>query len=53
MDYGRDGCVHRLMENKADGKVAELRSAALLMGVGPGPRKHSVPRKIKAMEIGK
>ncbi|KAL0580611.1 hypothetical protein V5O48_001436 [Marasmius crinis-equi] len=37
-DYAGDGYVHRLIQNRADGKLVELPSAAssTAMGVGPG-----------------
>ncbi|KAJ8094657.1 hypothetical protein PM082_010663 [Marasmius tenuissimus] len=37
-DYAGDGYVHRLIQNRADGKLVELPSAAssTSMGVGPG-----------------
>ncbi|KAJ8595629.1 zf-UBP-domain-containing protein [Rhizopogon salebrosus TDB-379] len=34
-DYAGDGYVHRLIQNKADGKLVELPSAASSMGVNP------------------
>ena len=34
-DYAGDGYVHRLIQNKADGKLVELPSAASSMGVTP------------------
>ncbi|CCM02946.1 uncharacterized protein FIBRA_05061 [Fibroporia radiculosa] len=33
-DYAGDGYVHRLIQNKADGKLVELPSAASTVGVG-------------------
>lgn len=37
-DYAGDGYVHRLIQNKADGKLVELPSAASSMGMGVSPR---------------
>ncbi len=34
-DYAGDGYVHRLIQNKADGKLVELPSAAASMGAAP------------------
>ena len=34
-DYAGDGYVHRLIQNKADGKLVELPSAASSMGATP------------------
>lgn len=34
-DYAGDGYVHRLIQNKADGKLVELPSAAASMGMAP------------------
>ncbi|TFK39962.1 BRCA1-associated protein [Crucibulum laeve] len=34
-DYAGDGYVHRLIQNKADGKLVELPSAASSMGASP------------------
>ncbi|KAF9005979.1 BRCA1-associated protein [Cyathus striatus] len=34
-DYAGDGYVHRLIQNKADGKLVELPSAASSMGTSP------------------
>ncbi|KAF9054431.1 hypothetical protein BJ165DRAFT_1565151 [Panaeolus papilionaceus] len=34
-DYAGDGYVHRLIQNKADGKLVELPSAAAAMGTSP------------------
>ena len=34
-DYAGDGYVHRLIQNKADGKLVELPSAAASMGATP------------------
>ncbi|KAI0077709.1 zf-UBP-domain-containing protein [Panus rudis PR-1116 ss-1] len=37
-DYAGDGYVHRLIQNKADGKLVELPSAASSMAMGGGGR---------------
>jgi BRCA1-associated protein len=37
-DYAGDGYVHRLIQNKADGKLVELPSASSSMGMGTSPR---------------
>ncbi|KAG7093768.1 hypothetical protein E1B28_007416 [Marasmius oreades] len=36
-DYAGDGYVHRLIQNRADGKLVELPSAASSTGMGVGP----------------
>lgn len=35
-DYAGDGYVHRLIQNRADGKIVELPSASMASGVGDG-----------------
>lgn len=57
-DYAGDGYVHRLIQNKADGKLVELPSAASSMGtnprdsgLGPGPSDTLTAEKIEAIGI--
>jgi BRCA1-associated protein len=57
-DYAGDGYVHRLIQNKADGKLVELPSAASSMGVpprdgglGPSPADALSAEKIEAIGI--
>ncbi|KAJ7576881.1 hypothetical protein C8J56DRAFT_971837 [Mycena floridula] len=57
-DYAGDGYVHRLIQNKADGKLVELPSAASSMGIsprdggiGPGPADALSAEKIEAIGI--
>ncbi|KZV96389.1 zf-UBP-domain-containing protein [Exidia glandulosa HHB12029] len=53
-DYASDGYVHRLIQNRADGKVVELPSAASLAGVGqggPGPADAHAADKIEAIGL--
>lgn len=57
-DYAGDGYVHRLIQNKADGKLVELPSAAASMGtsphdggIGPGPSDTLTAEKIEAIGI--
>ncbi len=57
-DYAGDGYVHRLIQNKADGKLVELPSAASSMGIsprdgglGPGPSDALNAEKIEAIGI--
>jgi len=59
-DYAGDGYVHRLIQNKADGKLVELPSAASSMsmgaspregGLGPGPADALSAEKIEAIGI--
>lgn len=57
-DYAGDGYVHRLIQNKADGKLVELPSAAASMGtsprdggIGPGPADALSAEKIEAIGI--
>jgi hypothetical protein len=51
-DYAGDGYVHRLIQNKADGKLVELPSASMRMGDdtgagGPARRTRSPQRRSK------
>ncbi|KDQ61571.1 hypothetical protein JAAARDRAFT_54924 [Jaapia argillacea MUCL 33604] len=58
-DYAGDGYVHRLIQNKADGKLVELPSAAASFsgsgggadGLGPGPADTLSAEKIEAIGI--
>jgi len=58
-DYAGDGYVHRLIQNKADGKLVELPSAASSVGgsnanaggLGPGPSDALTAEKIEAIGI--
>lgn len=59
-DYAGDGYVHRLIQNKADGKLVELPSAASSMvmsgstrdtGAGPSPADALSAEKIEAIGI--
>jgi BRCA1-associated protein len=63
-DYAGDGYVHRLIQNKADGKLVELPSAATSSGgsggaggrgaeggLGPGPSDALTAEKIEAIGI--
>lgn len=57
-DYAGDGYVHRLIQNKSDGKLVELPSAASSMGatardggVGPSPADALSAEKIEAIGI--
>lgn len=57
-DYAGDGYVHRLIQNKADGKLVELPSAAVSMGtnprdggIGPSPADALSAEKIEAIGI--
>ncbi|KAK7445414.1 hypothetical protein VKT23_014831 [Stygiomarasmius scandens] len=57
-DYAGDGYVHRLIQNRADGKLVELPSAASSMGtspretgLGPGPADALSAEKIEAIGI--
>ena len=57
-DYAGDGYVHRLIQNKADGKLVELPSAAASTGVtardtglGPSPADALSAEKIEAIGI--
>lgn len=57
-DYAGDGYVHRLIQNRADGKLVELPSAASSMGpssrdggVGPSPADALTAEKIEAIGI--
>ncbi|KAF9462930.1 hypothetical protein BDZ94DRAFT_1282774 [Collybia nuda] len=57
-DYAGDGYVHRLIQNKADGKLVELPSAASSMGIsqrdgglGPSPADTLSAEKIEAIGI--
>jgi BRCA1-associated protein len=57
-DYAGDGYVHRLIQNRADGKLVELPSASSSMGVpprdggsGPGPADALSAEKIEAIGI--
>ena len=59
-DYAGDGYVHRLIQNKADGKLVELPSAATSSaagggregsGMGPGPSDTLTAEKIEAIGI--
>jgi BRCA1-associated protein len=62
-DYAGDGYVHRLIQNKADGKLVELPSAATSTsgngpgvggresGMGPGPSDALTAEKIEAIGI--
>jgi len=55
-DYAGDGYVHRLIQNRADGKVVELPSAASLASAtpgqgGPGPADAHAADKIEAIGI--
>ena len=59
-DYAGDGYVHRLIQNKADGKLVELPSAATSSaaaggregsGMGPGPSDALTAEKIEAIGI--
>jgi len=57
-DYAGDGYVHRLIQNKTDGKLVELPSAASSMGtnprdsgLGPGPSDTLSAEKIEAIGI--
>lgn len=57
-DYAGDGYVHRLIQNKADGKLVELPSAASSMGapprdggLGPSPADTLSAEKIEAIGI--
>lgn len=57
-DYAGDGYVHRLIQNKTDGKLVELPSAASSMGsnprdsgLGPGPSDTLTAEKIEAIGI--
>jgi BRCA1-associated protein len=57
-DYAGDGYVHRLIQNKADGKLVELPSASSSMGtsardggLGPGPADALSAEKIEAIGI--
>ncbi|KAF7356872.1 RING finger protein ETP1 [Mycena venus] len=57
-DYAGDGYVHRLIQNKADGKLVELPSASSSMGtnprdggLGPGPSDALSAEKIEAIGI--
>jgi BRCA1-associated protein len=55
-DYAGDGYVHRLIQNRADGKLVELPSAAMSSspregGLGPGPSDSLTAEKIEAIGI--
>jgi BRCA1-associated protein len=58
-DYAGDGYVHRLIQNKADGKLVELPSAASMSSsqpdgqrnLGPGPSDNLTAEKIEAIGI--
>ncbi|EIN03806.1 zf-UBP-domain-containing protein [Punctularia strigosozonata HHB-11173 SS5] len=59
-DYAGDGYVHRLIQNKADGKLVELPSASMsgaamrdgsASGAGPGPADALSAEKIEAIGI--
>jgi len=57
-DYAGDGYVHRLIQNKADGKLVELPSASMGVrendgggGLGPGPADTLSAEKIEAIGI--
>ncbi|THU91521.1 BRCA1-associated protein [Dendrothele bispora CBS 962.96] len=57
-DYAGDGYVHRLIQNRADGKLVELPSAASSMGtsprdtgLGPSPADALSAEKIEAIGI--
>jgi len=59
-DYAGDGYVHRLIQNKADGKLVELPSASSMTtagldlnarGMGPGPADALAAEKIEAIGI--
>ncbi|KAH7105889.1 hypothetical protein BKA62DRAFT_688285 [Auriculariales sp. MPI-PUGE-AT-0066] len=55
-DYAGDGYVHRLIQNRADGKVVELPSAVSLAAAtpgqgGPGPADAHAADKIEAIGI--
>ncbi|KAF7309649.1 hypothetical protein MIND_00336000 [Mycena indigotica] len=59
-DYAGDGYVHRLIQNKADGKLVELPNASSSMGttqrdadgsLGPGPADALSAEKIEAIGI--
>ncbi|KAK7031397.1 RING finger protein ETP1 [Favolaschia claudopus] len=57
-DYAGDGYVHRLIQNKADGKLVELPSASSSLGtsprdggLGPGPSDALSAEKIEAIGI--
>ncbi|KZT43078.1 zf-UBP-domain-containing protein [Sistotremastrum suecicum HHB10207 ss-3] len=62
-DYAGDGYVHRLIQNKADGKLVELPSASSMAsnglvdsgaasrGLGPGPADTLAAEKIEAIGI--
>lgn len=51
-DYAGDGYVHRLIQNRADGKVVELpASASLAAGAGPGPADAHAADKIEAIGL--
>ncbi|KAK0202799.1 hypothetical protein DFS33DRAFT_1262025 [Desarmillaria ectypa] len=57
-DYAGDGYVHRLIQNKADGKLVELPNAASSMGtspreggLGPSPADALSAEKIEAIGI--
>ncbi|PPQ62858.1 hypothetical protein CVT24_006256 [Panaeolus cyanescens] len=57
-DYAGDGYVHRLIQNKSDGKLVELPSAASSMGappreggLGPSPADALSAEKIEAIGI--
>ncbi|KAJ7050511.1 hypothetical protein C8F01DRAFT_1067762 [Mycena amicta] len=59
-DYAGDGYVHRLIQNKADGKLVELPNASSSMGtsqrdadgsLGPGPADALSAEKVEAIGI--
>lgn len=60
-DYAGDGYVHRLIQNKTDGKLVELPSASSMTtagadlsargGLGPGPADALAAEKIEAIGI--
>lgn len=57
-DYAGDGYVHRLIRNRADGKLVELPSASSSMGmnshdggVGPSPADSLTAEKVEAIGI--
>lgn len=57
-DYAGDGYVHRLIQNKTDGKLVELPSASMGVregegggGMGPGPSDALSAEKIEAIGI--
>ncbi|KAG9014386.1 hypothetical protein FRB94_012792 [Tulasnella sp. JGI-2019a] len=58
-DYAGDGYVHRLIQNKTDGKLVELPSASSMTtaaladsrGMGPGPADALAAEKIEAIGI--